>query len=438
MKKKAERWKMSNILLPIINAFKIAELRRKIIITAILVIIFRIVAHIPVSGVDLVALQQLFASNQFLGLLDIFSGGTLANFSIISLGLNPYINASIILQLLTMIIPSLEALSKEGEMGRQMINQYTRYSTVPLAIVQAIGMFVLLKNQGILVQASPIQIASIIVGMTAGAIFLMWLGELITEYGIGNGISLLIFAGIVSRLPVVLTQTAQVVDQAQILNFLILVVLGVLVTGAVVFINEGRRQIAVQYARRSMEGKGSSGAQTYLPLRVNQAGVIPIIFAVSLVLMPSFAGSYLAGQSQPQLVFLGKWLASNFNPQSLIYNLTYFALVVGFTFFYTAVIFNPVKVSDEIKKYGGFLPGIRPGAQTAAFLNYIIVRVTLAGAIFLGTIAILPSIAAQVTGIQTLVLGGTGLLIVVSVILDTAKQFESKLIERSYEVFARR
>ena len=429
---------MSNILLPIINAFKIAELRRKIIITAILVIIFRIVAHIPVSGVDLVALQQLFASNQFLGLLDIFSGGTLANFSIISLGLNPYINASIILQLLTMIIPSLEALSKEGEMGRQMINQYTRYSTVPLAIVQAIGMFVLLKNQGILVQASPIQIASIIVGMTAGAIFLMWLGELITEYGIGNGISLLIFAGIVSRLPVVLTQTAQVVDQAQILNFLILVVLGVLVTGAVVFINEGRRQIAVQYARRSMEGKGSSGAQTYLPLRVNQAGVIPIIFAVSLVLMPSFAGSYLAGQSQPQLVFLGKWLASNFNPQSLIYNLTYFALVVGFTFFYTAVIFNPVKVSDEIKKYGGFLPGIRPGAQTAAFLNYIIVRVTLAGAIFLGTIAILPSIAAQVTGIQTLVLGGTGLLIVVSVILDTAKQFESKLIERSYEVFARR
>ncbi len=429
---------MSNILLPIINAFKIAELRRKIIITAILVIIFRIVAHIPVSGVDLVALQQLFASNQFLGLLDIFSGGTLANFSIISLGLNPYINASIILQLLTMIIPSLEALSKEGEMGRQMINQYTRYLTVPLAIVQAIGMFVLLKNQGILVQASPIQIASIIVGMTAGAIFLMWLGELITEYGIGNGISLLIFAGIVSRLPLVLTQTAQVVDQAQILNFLILVVLGVLVTGAVVFINEGRRQIAVQYARRSMEGKGSSGAQTYLPLRVNQAGVIPIIFAVSLVLMPSFAGSYLAGQSQPQLVFLGKWLASNFNPQSLIYNLTYFALVVGFTFFYTAVIFNPVKVSDEIKKYGGFLPGIRPGAQTAAFLNYIIVRVTLAGAIFLGTIAILPSIAAQVTGIQTLVLGGTGLLIVVSVILDTAKQFESKLIERSYEVFARR
>ena len=429
---------MSNILLPIINAFKIAELRRKIIITAILVIIFRIVAHIPVSGVDLVALQQLFASNQFLGLLDIFSGGTLANFSIISLGLNPYINASIILQLLTMIIPSLEALSKEGEMGRQMINQYTRYLTVPLAVVQAIGMFVLLKNQGIIVQASPIQIASIIVGMTAGAIFLMWLGELITEYGIGNGISLLIFAGIVSRLPVVLTQTAQVVDQAQILNFLILVVLGVLVTAAVVFINEGRRQISVQYARRSMEGKGSSGAQTYLPLRVNQAGVIPIIFAVSLVLMPSFAGSYLVGQSQPQLAFLGKWLASNFSPDGLIYNLVYFGLIVGFTFFYTAVIFNPVKVSDEIKKYGGFIPGIRPGTQTAAFLNYIIVRVTLAGALFLGTIAILPSIAAQLTGIQTLVLGGTGLLIVVSVILDTAKQFESKLIERSYEVFARR
>lgn len=430
---------MSNILSPIINAFKIAELRRKIIITFIIVIIFRIVAHIPVSGVDLVALQQLFASNQFLGLLDIFSGGTLANFSIISLGLNPYINASIILQLLTMIIPSLEALSKEGEMGRQMINQYTRYLTVPLALVQAIGMFVLLKNQGIIVQASPIQIASIIVGMTAGAIFLMWLGELITEYGIGNGISLLIFAGIVSRVPIVLTQTAQTFDQTQVFNILIFLSLAVLVTAAVVFINEGRRQIKVQYARRFVAGRETaSGDQTYLPLRVNQAGVIPIIFAVSLVLIPSFGGTYLSSLSNPQLQFLGRWLTSNFSPDSLVYNVVYFGLVLGFTFFYTAVIFNPVKVSDEIKKYGGFIPGIRPGAQTAAFLNYIMVRITLAGGMFLGTIAILPSIASQVSGIQTLILGGTGLLIVVSVILDTAKQFESKLIERSYEVFARR
>ncbi len=429
---------MSSILAPIISAFKIKELRNKIFITLIIVIIFRIVAHIPVSGVDLAALQNLFSSSQLLGLLDIFSGGTLANFSIISLGLNPYINASIIMQLLTMIIPSLEALSKEGEYGRQMINQYTRYLSMPLSLVQAIGMFILLRNQGILSQTSPLQIAAIIVGMTAGAMFLMWLGELITEYGIGNGISLLIFAGIVARVPVVFTQTASIFDQTQVLNILFFLTLAVLVVAAVVFINEGRRQITIVYARRFMGNKEGSGAQTYLPLRVNQAGVIPIIFAVSLVLVPSFAGSFLANLNQPQLASLGRILATNFTPDGIIYNLVYFALVVGFTFFYTAVIFNPTKVSDEIKKYGGFIPGIRPGTQTAAFLNYIMVRITLSGALFLGTIAILPSIASQITGIKTLILGGTGLLIVVSVILDTAKQFESKMIERSYEVFARR
>ncbi|MBI3109737.1 preprotein translocase subunit SecY [Candidatus Daviesbacteria bacterium] len=430
---------MSNILAPITNAFKIPELRRKIFITIIIIFIFRIVAHIPVSGVDLAALQALFSSNQFLGLLDIFSGGTLANFSIISLGLNPYINASIIIQLLTMVWPKLEALSKEGEYGRGKINQYTRYLTVPLAVLQAIGMFVLLKNQGIVAAVSPIQIIAIIMGMTAGTIFLMWLGELITEYGIGNGISLLIFAGIVARIPVVFGQTATIFDQQQLINILIFAALAVLVIASVVFINEGRRQIAVQYARRFIGDKsGPGGAQTYLPLRVNQAGVIPIIFAVSLVLIPSFAGSYLSQLPQAQLSFLGRFLVSNFNPSSVTYNSVYFLLVVGFTFFYTAVIFNPTKVADEIKKYGGFIPGIRPGTSTARFLNYILVRVTLAGAIFLGLIAILPSIASQLTGITTLILGGTGLLIVVSVIMDTAKQFESKLIERSYDVFTKR
>ncbi|MEK7616721.1 MAG: preprotein translocase subunit SecY [Patescibacteria group bacterium] len=429
---------MLDILNPILTAFKIPDLRRKIIITIVIIVIFRIVAHIPVSGIDLGALQALFSSNQFLSLLDIFSGGTLANFSVISLGLNPYINASIIMQLLTMIMPKLEALSKEGEMGRQMINQYTRYLTVPLAFLQAIGMFVLLKNQGILTQVTPIQLASIIVGMTAGTIFLMWLGELISEYGIGNGISLLIFAGIVSRIPVVFTQTASVLDQTQIFNILLFASLGILTVAGVVFINEGRRQITVQYARRFIGGReAGGGAQTYLPLRVNQAGVIPIIFAVSLVLIPSFAGSFLSQQNQPQLNFLGRFLVSNFDPSSFTYNLLYFLLVCGFTFFYTAVIFNPTKVAEEIKKYGGFIPGIRPGTQTASFLNYIMVRITLTGAIFLGSIAILPSIASAITGIQTLILGGTGLLIVVSVIMDTAKQFESKLIERSYEVFAK-
>lgn len=426
------------LLDPILNAFKIPDLRTKILITILIIVITRIVAHIPVSGVDLEALRTLFSSSQLLGLLDIFSGGTLANFSIISLGLNPYINASIVIQLLTMVVPSLEALSKEGEYGRQKINQYTRMLTLPLSLVQAVGMFVLLKNQGILASVTPIQIASIIVGMTAGSILLMWLGELITEYGIGNGISLLIFAGIVSRLPVVLAQTVSIVDQTQMINILIFVALTIVVIAGVVFVNEGRRQIVVHYARRFVSGKEGGGAKTYLPLRVNQAGVIPIIFAVSLVLVPSFLGQYLSASPNQQIAFLGRWFNANFQPDSLTYNLIYFLLIVGFTYFYTAVVFNPQKIADEIKKYGGFIPGIRPGSATAAYLNYILVRITLAGALFLGAIAILPSLASQVTGLTTLVIGGTGLLIVVSVIMDTAKQFESKLIERSYDVFLRK
>ncbi len=430
---------MVDVLSPIINAFKVRELRRKIFITTAILVIFRILAHIPVGGFDINALRSLFQSNQLLGLLDIFSGGTLVNFSIISLGLNPYINASIIMQLLTMVWPKLEALSKEGEQGRQKITQYTRYLTIPLAVIQAIAMFTLFKNQGIITEISPLQLLSIVLGLSAGTILLMWLGELVTEYGIGNGISLLIFAGIVTRLPVVLTQTVTTFDQTQVFNLLIFLGLSLLVIFGVVFVNEGRRQIPIHYARRFLAGRESGGgASTYLPLRVNQAGVIPIIFAVSLVLVPSFAGQYLSQVTQPQLATLGRLLTANFNPNGLTYNLVYFLLVVGFTYFYTAVIFNPGKIADEVKKYGGFVPGIRPGAATAGFLNYILVRVTLAGALFLGAIAILPSIASQMTGLTTLVLGGTGLLIVVSVIMDTAKTFESKLIERSYEGFLKK
>ncbi|MFA6453245.1 MAG: preprotein translocase subunit SecY [Microgenomates group bacterium] len=426
---------MDNILAPIINSFKIAELRRKILITTAIIIIYRIASHIPISGVNLQALQSLFNSNQMLGLLDIFSGGALVNFSLLSLGLNPYINASIIIQLLTMVVPSLEALSKEGEYGRQKINLYTRYITVPLALVQAIGMFTLLKNQGIISDATPLSMLAIIITMSAGTILAMWLGELITEYGIGNGISLLIFVGIVSRAPIAFFQTISVVDQQQILNLLTFGALALAVTAGIVFINEGRRQIMIQYARRHVGNREVGGSFTYLPLRVNQAGVIPIIFAVSLVLVPSFGGQYLSQANNPSLQNIGRWLAINFNAQSVTYNLTYFLLVLGFTYFYTAVIFNPVKIADDIKKSGAFIAGIRPGIATAAYLNYILVRITLAGAIFLGAVAILPSLVSQVTGVQTLAVGGTGILIVVSVVLDTAKQFESKLVERNYQGF---
>jgi preprotein translocase subunit SecY len=429
---------LSELLKPITQALKIPELRRKLIITAVILVIFRIIAHVPLGGIDLVGLRAIFEGNQLLGLLNIFSGGTLANFSILAIGLNPYINASIIIQLLTIVFPKLEALAKEGEYGKQKINQYTRYLTVPLALLQAIGVYTLLKNQGLVTVESPMQIIAIVLGMVAGTMIEVWLGELLTEYGIGNGISVLIFAGIIASAPALLLQTASILDQQQVLNLLIFGALAFAVTYAIVFVNEGRRQIAVNYAKRFANNKGSGPVQTYLPLRVNQAGVIPIIFAVSLVLIPSFGGQFLTTVNQPQVQDLGRWLAANFNPNSIAYNLTYFLLVMGFTFFYTAVIFNPTKIADEIKKYGGFIPGIRPGAATAAYLNYILIRITLAGGIFLGLIAILPSLVSSFTGVTTLAIGGTSLLIVVSVVLDTAKQFESKLIERNYDKFLQR
>ncbi len=429
---------MNSFFNSFLSAFRIPTLRRKILITVLILIVFRVAAHIPISGINVEGLRALFAQNQFLGLLDIFSGGTLANFSIIGLSLNPYINASIIIQLLTMVFPKLEEFSKEGEYGRQKINQYTRYLTVPLAVMQAIGVYTLLNKQGLIWVSSPLQTLSIIVTMTAGTLFLMWLGELLTEYGIGNGISVLIFAGIIARAPVVLFQTASIVEQQQLINLLIFAALGVLITAGIVFVNEGRRQILVHYARRYSGDRQVNAMQTYLPLRVNQAGVIPIIFAISLVLVPSFGGQFLAQVSQPQLSAAGRWLAANFNSQSLMYNLVYFILVIAFTYFYTAVVFNPSKIAEDIKKSSGFIPGIRPGTATAHYLNYILVRITLAGAVFLGLMAVLPSIVSRISGLSTLVIGGTSLLIVVSVILDTAKQFESQMIERSYERFLKR
>lgn len=426
---------MSSFLQPIVSALKIPELRRKIILSAIIIVIFRLAAYIPIAGINVDGIRKLFANNQLLGLLDIFSGGTLTNFSILALGLNPYINASIIMQLLTMVFPKLEEMSKEGEMGRQKINQYTRFLTIPLSVIQSVGMYTLLKNQGLVEASNPLSILAIIVAMVAGTLFTMWLGELLTEYGIGNGISILILVGILARAPVVLFQTASIVEQQQVINLLIFVAVGVAVTAAIVFVNEGRRQIQIHYARRFSSGRRMSQVQTYLPLRVNQTGVIPIIFAVSLVLLPSFGSQFLAQSSVPVLQNIGRFLVQNFQPKSFAYNAVYFLLVIGFTYFYTAVVFNPTKIADEIKKYGGFVPGIRPGSATAAYLNYILIRITLAGAIFLATIAVMPSVVSYYTNISTLVVGGTSLLIVVSVILDTAKQFESKMIEKNYDKF---
>jgi preprotein translocase subunit SecY len=413
-------------------------LRGRILFTGFALIIFRLAAHIPTSGVDTVALKRLFAESQFLGLLDIFSGGTLANFSIMALGLNPYINASIILQLLTMVVPKLEELSKEGEYGRRIINQYTRILTVPLAMIQAFGMYILLKNQNITRSISPLNLLVMVITMVAGTMFLIWLGELITENGIGNGISLLIFAGIVGRLPVSIGQTALVWEATRFFNILVFALMSIGVIAGTVFVNEGARQISISYAKRIRGTRMYGGSATHLPLRVNQAGVIPIIFAVSLILLPSMIGRYLEQVQNPLVSNVAKAAVRLFDPGGWFYNLVYFLLVIGFTYFYTAITFNPQKIADEIKKYGGFIPGIRPGQPTTAYLNRILTRITLAGAVFLGLVAILPSLARQITGVTTMMLGGTGILIIVSVVLETAKALEAQLVMRSYDGFLKK
>jgi len=424
---------MNNIFGIFARSIKTPDVRRKLLFTGAIFIVFRIFAHIPVAGVNLEALKSLFSQNQFLGLLDIFSGGTLANFSVMALGLNPYINASIILQLLTLVFPKLEALSKEGEQGRQKINQYTRMLTVPLAILQSIGMYALLRSQGIISTLSTVDIISFVATMTAGTMLLVWLGELISEKGVGNGISLLIFAGIVGRIPVVFGQTVSTANANNFFNLIIFLTMGVLVISSIIIINEGTRKITVYYAKRVRGNKMYGGQSTHLPLRVNQAGVIPIIFAVSLVLLPSIVANYLSASSNTILSGIANAITGLFNPSGAFYNGLYFLLVVGFTYFYTAVIFNPKKIAGEIQKYGGFIPGIRPGTPTAGYLNYVLTRITLAGAIFLGVIAIFPTVARMFTNIQTLILGGTGVLIVVSVVLETIKAIEAQLVMRNYE-----
>ncbi len=426
---------MNKFLTPIINAFKTRELRKKILFTALVFLVFRIFAHIPIPGVNLVSLRSLFAKSEFLGLLDIFSGGTLVNFSVMATGLNPYINASIILQLLTMVFPKLEELSKDGEFGREKINQYTRLLTVPLAAVQSLGMYALLKSQNIIQIQSPITLLAMILTMTAGTVLLMWLGELVSEFGIGNGISLLIFAGIVGRLPVAIGQTASIVTQELLVNAVVFGVLAFLVIAGIVLINEAVRQVPVHYAKRIRGNKIYGGTTNYLPLRLNQAGVIPIIFAVSIVLLPSLVGRFVELIPNKLLADAARTIVGIFNTNGVFYNVFYFILVIGFTYFYTAITFNPQKIAGEIQKFGGFIPGIRPGTSTANYLNYILTRITLAGAIFLGIVAILPAILKQATGIASLTIGGTSILIVVSVVLETVKSFEAQLLMRNYDGF---
>lgn len=422
-------WEKINLI------FKDEELRKKVYFTLFIFLAFRIFAFLPVPAINLTKLRSLFAANQFLSLLDIFSGGTLINFSVMALGLNPYINASIVLQLLTVMIPNLEQLSKEGEYGRYKINQYTRFLTFPLTIIQSIGIFVLLKNQKIIGVLSPLEFFSFILTMVAGTFILVWFGELISEYGLGNGISLLILAGIVGRLPVTISKTAVVFSREIFFNIIVFVILALIVIAAVVFINEAVRKIPVYYAKRIKGNRFYQGATNFLPLKLNQAGVIPIIFAVSFVLFPQLIGNFMVNLRNNNLVSIGRFLVNFFSPSGFFYNLFYFVLVIGFTYFYTVVIFNPQKISEEIQKHGGFIPGIRPGLATKQYLEKILYKITSVGALFLGIIAILPVLISKLTGVTSLVIGGTGILIVVSVILETFKTIEAQLVMRSYDKF---
>jgi len=417
------------------NSIKSPEVRKKILFILGVFLVFRILAHIPVAGVNITQLKALFDQNQFLGFLNIFSGGSLSNFSIIALGLNPYINASIILQLLTMVFPKLEELSKEGESGRRKINEYTRFLTVPLSVLQAIGVFALLRSQGLVANLAPLDFLAFMFTLVGGSMLLVWMGEMITEKGIGNGISLLIFAGIVGQLPSLLGQTFSTVTPQATLSLLSFAVLTVFVIVGIIVVNEATRQIPIHYAKRMRGNKMYGGESTHLPLRLNQAGVIPIIFAVSIVLLPSLLASVFATSQNAFLRNISEWINIWFSSTGVFYNVLYFLLVVGFTFFYTAVVFNPKKISEEIQKYGGFIPGVRPGKPTTAYLNYILTRITLVGAAFLGFVAIMPQIARAVTGLQTLLLGGVSMLIVVSVVLETFKAIEANLVMRNYEGF---
>ncbi len=415
-----------------LKIFRLPELRKKIIFTLAIIAIFRLLAHIPVPGVDTSSIKAYLEQSVFFGFFDLFSGGGFQNFSVVTLGLGPYINASIIIQLLTMLIPSLEELSKEGEFGQEKINLYTKILAVPMAFVQSYGIYFLLSKQGIINTLLGIDLVILILTFTAGSMFLVWLGDLVTERGVGNGVSLLIFVSIISRLPASVLTAVTGIMSGNYISSVSLIILIVLVIIGVVMVNEGTRNILLEYGRR---GERSQKVTNYLPIKINQAGVIPIIFAVSIVSIPGMISGPLLASGKDRLMNLGNFMSSNFQQNSFLYNLIYFLLVLAFTFFYTFIQFNPEKIADDVKKRGGFIPGVRPGLSTSQYLKKIVSRITLAGSLFLGLIAILPYFMQFIFGPNSLSIGGTSLLISVSVVLETVRQVESLMVTRSYEKF---
>jgi preprotein translocase subunit SecY len=431
----------------LINAFRAPDIRRRILFVLGMLVVYRALAVVPVPDVDVQAVQDLIAETTFLQLLDLFSGGGLSTFSIVAMGVNPYINASIIMQLMTGVVPRLQALSREGEYGRNRINQYTRYLTVPLALLQSYGYLAILSASGIIDEfdITSAQTLTQMVTLAAGTILAMWIGELITERGIGNGISFIIFAGIVAGVP---RGVGAFLANPDLAAGVLFVVLALVVVAAIVYIQEGQRRIPIQYASRVRGRRMYQGGATFLPLRVNQAGVIPIIFAVSILLFPTQIASYFAtpaGVTPDQATLVNQiadGIVAFLNPDGFAYPVFYFLLTMGFTYFYTAFTFKPDETADQLRKNGGFIPGIRPGAPTRDYLARVVFRLSLAGALFLATIAVSPILlSAGLRGFGSVVggfaLGGTALLIVVSVVVETMKQIEAQLMMRNYEGFIR-
>jgi len=407
-------------------------LRNRILFVLVALVIFRILANIPIPSVDATALAQFFGDNQFLGLLNIFSGGGLSNLSIVMLGVAPYITASIIMQLLTIMSPKLKAMyQEEGEAGRKKFSQYSRLLSVPLAVVQGFGFLVLLQRNGVLPSLSGFDLVTNIILVTAGSLLLMWIGELISEFGIGNGVSLIIFAGIVAGLPTTVQQLLFTFTPDQIPMYIGFAIAATLIILGVVIVTEAERPIPITYARQVRGNKVYGGVSTYLPLRVNQAGVIPIIFALSILLFPQMIINFLANVDNATIANVSAFILRILN-NAWFYAIAYFVLVFLFTYFYTAITFDPTTISQNLQRSGAFVPGVRPGRSTAEYINKVLTRLTLFGALFLGVIAVLPLIMQGITGVVSFTIGGTALLIVVSVVIDLIKKVEAQITMREY------
>ena len=433
------------MLQAVTNAFRIPDLRKKILFTLGMLLVFRLIAHIPLPNVDPAALDRLFRNNAFLGTLNLFSGSALRSFSIAAMGVYPYITASIIVQLLQPIIPWLDENAKEGEAGRAKNNRVTHILTVPIGFLQAYGQLRLaVANQvipaqtfGVLNGATFLPTLAMLISMVAATLVLVWIGELITENGIGNGVSIIIFGGIVASLPDSIANLFTGGSSFNLVSVILFGAIGLLTVVGIILINEGQRKIPVQYARRVRGQRQYGGQATTIPLRVNSAGMIPLIFAVSIMILPSTLANFLASSDRDWLRNGSRYFAVLFDPSNLPYQIGYFALVVGFTYFYTLVVFNQQNIAENLQKNGGFVPGIRPGRPTQEYLTRVLTRITLAGALFLGLVAVLPYFAQKLTGITQLALGSTALLIVVGVAIDTMRQLEAQLMMRNYEGFIR-